>query len=485
MRQRTVVVWPDGKKRRIPRSTLHRWIKLYQANGFDGLLPHVRKDLGQTHGPRDVIDYAIALLLEQPNRSFAQLDIYLRQHFADYRDSLSTLRRHVCAHPAYPAIARLRSGKDRRLRDRYEAAHPHECWQLDGKGPFPVRLSSGNPLTVHVLTVLDDHSRAVLAAHAATAEDTAAAINAFTKAAARYGLPERMQFDRGSAFDSHTFRDGIARCGVHRNYVRARHPEAQGKIEAYHRSLQRWFIDELQTQEVHGLGHLQDLLEATIALVYQKHRHRGIGTTPELRLGGKLSPRRITDADLTRAFYGSVMARSDKKTGEVQLPNGRFRVPLAFAGQRILFRYDPLREVAMLVTRDRREIALEPFVTKPLPPPGPLAPARGNGRLQRILDDWRGTSRANAEPAFGLPEVFASLAAVLGRPLPQSERDAREVQDFWSTHGPLQREPFTRACQRAKDSLGAARPLAVLLADLARQIRGDQDDDLDTQAVLA
>jgi hypothetical protein len=292
-----------------------------------------------------------------------------------------------------------------------------------------------------------------------------------------------MQFDRGSAFDSNAFRDGIAHCGVHRNYVKARHPEAQGKIEAYHRSLQRWFLDELRSQEVHDLVHLQDLLEATIAVVYQKHRHRSIGMSPELRLDGTLSQRRISEAELARAFFVSVNATSDKKTGEVRLPNGRFRVPIAFAGKRVLFRYDPIRPAAVVITADRREIGIEPFVIKPLPDPTPRP--RGNGRLQRLLDTWRGTERSNAEPAFGIPEVFLALGEVLARQLPATERDARDVQDFWRQHGPLSRTAFLRACQRAAASLGEQRPLAVLLADIARQIHDDRDGGAAAPAVIA
>lgn len=153
-------------------------------------------------------------------------------------------------------MERLR-GRGRRLFGSYEAGCAHECWQMDGKGPFRVRLLGGEIVAVHVLSVLDDHSRAVLAAIVAAAEDTAAAIAVFQKAALRYGLPDRMQFDRGSAFDSDAFRSGLAQCGVHRNHVHARQPTAQGKIEAYHRPLSRWFIDELAAQQVVDLEHLR------------------------------------------------------------------------------------------------------------------------------------------------------------------------------------------------------------------------------------
>jgi hypothetical protein len=135
------------------------------------------------------------------------------------------------------------------------------------------------------------------------------------------------------------------------------------------------------------------------------------------------------------------------------------------------FRYDPLRSAAVVIARDGREIELEPFTIKPLPPVHPRP--RGNGRLQRLLDTWRGTERANAQPAFGIPEVFVALADVLGRPLPASERDARDVQDFWRQHGPMASDAFLGACQRAAQTLGEGRPLAVLLADIARQIQDD------------
>lgn len=483
-RSKKITTWPDGSRKRIPRSTLHRWIQDYQEAGLAGLLPQLRSDQGQPRkGISQHIDYAIGLLLEQPSRSLRQIQLFLFSQFPDYRLSLATLRRRLLAHPAFAAAQRLRTGKEPRLRDRYEAQHPHECWQLDGKGPFPVRLLHADTVRVHVLSVLDDHSRAILAAHVAGAEDTVAAITAFSKAASRYGLPDRMQFDRGSAFDSIAFRDGLAHCGVHRNYVRARHPEAQGKIEAYHRSLQRWFVDELRAQEVHDLAHLQDLLDATIAVVYQKHHHRGIGMTPEQRLAARVSSRQISDADLARAFFVSANAQSDAKTGEVQLPNGRFRVPLAHAGKRALFRYDPLRTVAALITSDRREIQLEPFVIKPLPALEPGDMKRGNGRLQKLLDDWRGTKRANAEPAFGIPEVFQALAEALGRQVPATEREANDVQGFWQTYGPIQRQPFLDACARAKAALGDGRPLATLLADIARQIAADGGES--PQEVLA
>lgn len=464
--------------RPIAKSTLYRWLAAYREHGFLGLVPKARDDRGRARhvGTKAWINYAIGLLYEQPDRSLLQLEAYLRAEFSDYALGRTTLRRHLRAHPAFAGVARLRSGKKSKLRDLYEADHPHEGWQLDGKGPFTVRFTDGTRGRVHVLSILDDHSRAILAAVVAKQEDTEAAISVFERAVGKWGLADRFQFDRGSAFDSHAFRKGLAALGVHRNYIKAKSPEWDGKVEAYHRSLGRWFVNELRAQEVVDLEHLQQLLEAMLALVYDRHRHRVTGMTPEQRLAGRRSERQVSQADLERAFYIETTATSCKKTGEVRLPNGSFRVPSsAFAGQRSRFRHHPFRDGrAVLVTADDREIELRPFTTKPLSAVKTRTERRGTGQLQKLVDMWQGKVRPNAQPGFGLPEVFTALAQLVGRTVPDSEREAHRVLAFYRKHGPLPREGFELACERCITRLGAGRPLHAYLADLERQIGADR-----------
>lgn len=58
------------------------------------------------------------------------------------------------------------------------------------------------------------------------------------------------------------------------------------------------------------------------------------------------------------------------------------------------------------------------MTVKPLSSVPPQSPRRGRGQLQKLLDRWR--ERPNAEPGFGLPEVFGELSRLVGRTLPQS-----------------------------------------------------------------
>lgn len=482
------IEWPQSKRRKergdpallkpIPKSTLYRWLRAWREKGYEGLLPAPRA--GRLASKREQVErwilYAIGLLYEQPDRSLTQLEIYLKLEFEDYDQSRATLARHLRAHPAYAGALALRTGSSRRLRDLYEASAPHECWQLDGKGPFQVRLKDGTRVTAHVLSILDDYSRAIVAAHVANAEDIVAAITVFQKAAGKYGLPDRFQFDRGSAFDSHAFRGGLARLGVHRNAVKAKNPQAQGKIESYHRSLSRWFVGELKAQEVIDFEHLTELCDALIELVYNQHQHRSIRCAPAQRLLERVSERRASLEQLARAFFIETSAKSHQKTGEVRLPNGIFRVPMAYAGGRCRFLHDPIRpDRAVLLGAGDKQIELELFVKKPLPVLGTKdAPKRGVGALQKLVDVWQGKQRPNAQPGFGLPEVFFELGALVGRPIPNSEREGRDVLTFYRRFGPLACDPFREACRRAKDALGQGRPLSAYLNLLERQIRSDK-----------
>ena len=345
-----------------------------------------------------------------------------------------------------------------------------------------MRLKDGGRIAVHVLSILDDYSRAILAVLVALAENIVAAIRVFQKAAAKYGLPDRFQFDRGSSFDSHPFRGGLARLGVHRNAVKARAPQSQGKIEAYHRSLKRWFVVELRAQQVCDLEHLGELCEAMIQLIYNRHRHRSIGCAPADRLGERISERRASVDQLARAFFVETDATSHPKTGEVRLPNGVFRVPSAYAGSRRSFRYDPIRaDLALLVGPGDKEIDLETFTIKPLPELGTKsAPKRGVGALQKLVDVWRGRERPNAQPGFGLPEVFRELGTLVARSVPASEREGRTILAFYRRFGPLAREPFLEACRRAQDALGEGRPLSAYLERIERQIVSDTELSNDT-----
>jgi hypothetical protein len=125
---------------------------------------------------------------------------------------------------------------------------------------------------------------------------------------------------------------------------------------------------------------------------------------------------------------------------------------------------------AVLIATDGREIELQPFAKKTVAELRQREEKRGTGQLQKLVDLWRGSERPNAQPGFGLPEVFGELSRLVDRELPQSEQEALLVLAFYRRHGPLPREAFTVAVTRTARALGSGRPITAYLDDIERQI---------------
>lgn len=159
---------------------------------------------------------------------------------------------------------------------RFEASPPDELWQSDFTH-WPIATVPG----AVVVSRLDDRSRNPLHARAfatVTMDDVQAT---FLQACAEHGIPARTLTDNGTVYTTRPisaapgrFERTLALMGVRQSNGRPCHPQTQGKIERYHRSLKQWLsarppassIDELNEQ----LAELQH--------VYNEERpHRALG----------------------------------------------------------------------------------------------------------------------------------------------------------------------------------------------------------------
>lgn len=471
--------WPSGSTRRVSRATLYRWVELYERGGLAALRPRRRKDRGKKRArlPKEVVARAREVLVADPETSFTMViallaaDPTLRLRARGISVSKSTLQRRLAADPMY---ARLQRGRRlARRRTRFVARAPHDIWHVDAKGPITISLRTRKQLAFHILTVLDDASRATLASLVVMSPDLCAAVRVFRHAAERWGLCGRVYADRASIFDSHAFRAGLADLGAHRIWVKPRNPEANGKIEAFHRTLALWFVKRLGRQVVVDLAHLQQLLDGMLETLYMGHRHRGLGMSPREALDGRTSSRAVSRERLVDAFRQRRTLKAHPKTGEVDIGGKTFLVPEALRGQRLVFLIDPDPEVPPLVVEPSSEqpLGLERAAIRP----GDVATAAptmrwGEGPLQALYDSWQGKQRPVAEAGFGLPELYTLLAAATGRAVPRSDGEAARIHHVYRQIGPLPRRATETAVRAIARRLGQGRPLAVYLDALVQQV---------------
>ena len=154
---------PYSKRTHVGIATLRRYLQLYDQRGFEALRPQERNDKRAPRAfPAEVIDKAIALREEQPERTTPMIVQILSKDETlklDQPLNAHTLTTHLRAH-----------GKTRRLLahpgrvfQRFERDHPNSLWQGDMLfGPWlPDPNQPGKKRRAHLFCFIDDHSRLV------------------------------------------------------------------------------------------------------------------------------------------------------------------------------------------------------------------------------------------------------------------------------------------------------------------------------------
>ena len=138
---------PFGRRVRISRQTIDRWIRDWRAGGFDALVPNPRQCTPRT--PAEVLELAVALRRENPDRTAAAIRRILRTQLGWAPDE-RTLQRNF--HRL--GLTGATSGSAPAVFGRFEAAAPNDLWT--GDALHGIRIQARK---TYLFAFLDDHSR--------------------------------------------------------------------------------------------------------------------------------------------------------------------------------------------------------------------------------------------------------------------------------------------------------------------------------------
>ena len=262
----------------VSRQTWHVWRRRYDAEGVAGLADRrsaPRSSPARVSGrvEREVLRLRAAHPRWGPRRIRTEL---LRRGLP--APSRSTIQRIFVRHGVLTARPAPVPPPQ-----RFERAAPNELWQTDATD-----WTVAGGTEVQIVSVLDDHSRYCAATRAAAGPATRTdAITAFELAAAEIGLPRAVLSDRGTIFTGRTtgcvvaFERHLWARGVATVNGRGHHPQTQGKIERYHRTLSEWLTD---TGPFDDLAALNTELDRFRRHYNTLRPHQGIGdVTPAER----------------------------------------------------------------------------------------------------------------------------------------------------------------------------------------------------------
>lgn len=219
----------------ISRPAGYKWLERYRNEGIEGLKDRSKRPKSSPIRSSDEIEAAVlAVRRENPEWGGRKIRAVLLADGWGQVPSPSTITSILRRHEA------LSEGRrERQAFQRFEHEAPNILWQMDFKGHFAT-----DTVRCHPLTLLDDHSRFSLCLKACPDQQSQTVKGALIEVFRRYGLPERMTMDNGSPWGydgSHTFTAltlWLIRLGIRVGHSSPYHPETQGKLERFHRTLQ-------------------------------------------------------------------------------------------------------------------------------------------------------------------------------------------------------------------------------------------------------
>lgn len=179
---------PFGRRVRISRQTIDRWIRDWRSGGFDALVPNPRQCTPRT--PAEVLELAVALRRENPQRTAAAIQRILRTQLGWAPDE-RTLQRNF--HRL--GLAGATGGSAPAVFGRFEAEHPNDLWTGDVLHGIRISLRK-----TYLFAFLDDHSRLAPGYRWGHAEDTVRLAAALRPALASRGVPNAVYVDIHTEF---------------------------------------------------------------------------------------------------------------------------------------------------------------------------------------------------------------------------------------------------------------------------------------------
>ncbi len=177
----------------ISRQTLYKYRRRFEAEGPAGLVERSRRPHSSPGRVSDATEEAIVRLRKElPLECGAQTIAYHLARRGETPPSIATIHRVLVRRGM---VTPQPEKRPKGAWKRFEWPRPNDAWQIDATA---WALADGQ--TVWIMDVLDDHSRALVAARVDTGPTAKAAWDAFTTAVETWGLPARVMNDNGRLF---------------------------------------------------------------------------------------------------------------------------------------------------------------------------------------------------------------------------------------------------------------------------------------------
>ncbi|MDR3478128.1 MAG: IS481 family transposase [Gammaproteobacteria bacterium] len=258
---------------KISRKTGYNILKRYEEHGCQGLQPQSRSP---HHSPEKTSPRMekkiIEVRVKHPTWGPRKIKTALANKNVNDLPSISTISA-ILKRCGY--ISLEESSKRKKL-IRFEREFSNDLWQMDFKGKFQLQTKEA----CYPLTILDDYSRFSLDIRSCANERHDTVFQHLIRVFKEYGLPNQFNVDNGNPWGNsqlvqHTkLTVWLMRLGIKVTHSRPKHPQTNGKIERFHRTLKK---DVISRNKITSFIHAQKLFDKWREIYNHERPHEALG----------------------------------------------------------------------------------------------------------------------------------------------------------------------------------------------------------------
>lgn len=208
---------------------------------------------------------------------------------------------------------------------RFERIDKNELWQMD-----LMHYQIKDAGKFYLISALDDYSRFICAHKVCTTKKAEKVIDTFKMAVEEHGLPQQILTDRGTQFHSWKgitrFEKTLDRLGVKHILASPQSPQTIGKIESWHRNIQRELLRQKEFESIEGA---RDAIADYVKHYNYERTHMGIDylTPADRYFGVENDVKKEMESDnnsseriyLTARIDGQPIRAQEKEKGKISV----------------------------------------------------------------------------------------------------------------------------------------------------------------------
>lgn len=259
-------------------SSLVNWVALYRKDGPAGLTnERCKGGRGKAKIPVAVREQIVDMKQAEPGLGTHKISNFLKRVFF-MKASHETVRRVLHQESLLPATVKpkkpavVRRTQEEIEEDRSYVKGPHLMWQSD------ISVFSWQKQNVYLIGFMDDYSRFVPGLGIYLSQKTENVLETFRRAAMEHKAPKEMLTDNGRQYTSwrgrSEFEKEMMRAQIRHIRSRPHHPQTQGKIERFWKTIKEEFLTRTLFA---GFEDLQERTRLWLQYYNFQRPHQGIG----------------------------------------------------------------------------------------------------------------------------------------------------------------------------------------------------------------